>query len=165
MRENGNTTTEIIVGPDECRVAQRGDLLRARHLSSDWAIAIHHPAAGIGVVTRFGASFDVDTEIRAALAAMPLPRSANHLYAYAIGGASIAEDERAMRSFKSRRLAIQATLWRERVLLKGEDLGGNRFRSFHFDPAAGRLIVGTGAILAFPAAAAAGKAAACHLAS
>jgi hypothetical protein len=150
MLENGNTATEIIVG--------LGDTLVVRHISSDWVIAIHQPATGIGVVARFDGSLDVDVEIRAALASMPSVVGAQ---AYVVGGASVAGDESGARLFKSCRLAIQASLWREGVLLKGEDLGGNRERSLHFDPAAGRIIVRTGAILALPAAPAAGKAAAC----
>jgi hypothetical protein len=160
--ENGNTASEIIAG--------LGDTLVVRHISSDWVIAIHQPATGLGVVARFDASarVDVDAEIRAALAAIRSPTGAAPLHeigapqgAYVIGGATVAADESAARLFKSCRLAIQASLWREGVLLKGEDLGGNRERSLYFDPAAGRFIVRTGAILALTAAPAAGKAAAC----
>ena len=132
--------TEIVVGPDECRLAERGDVLLARHLASDWAVAIHHPAAGVGVLARFPGQ--PDPAIRQALLLIRSLAGARHGWlAYVIGGATVPGDNAAARLARSCRLAIQASLWREGVLVKGEDPGGQRARSVYFDPAAGRLIV------------------------
>jgi chemotaxis receptor (MCP) glutamine deamidase CheD len=136
--------TEIVVGPDEYRLAEGGDVLLARQLGADWAVAIHHPATGAGVLARFAAQ--PDPAIRQALLLIrslaPSVASVRHCWlAYVIGGASAAGDDAAARMAQSCRLAIQASLWREGVLIKGEDPGGQRARSVYFDPAAGRLIV------------------------
>jgi chemotaxis receptor (MCP) glutamine deamidase CheD len=132
--------TEIVVGPDEYRLAEGGDVLLARQLAADWAVAIHHPAAGAGVLARFAAQ--PDPAIRQALLLIRSLAGARHGWlAYVIGGASAAGDDAAARMAQSCRLAIQASLWREGVLIKGEDHGGQRARSVYFDPAAGRLIV------------------------
>ncbi|HMJ62606.1 MAG TPA: hypothetical protein VK493_12625 [Bryobacteraceae bacterium] len=132
--------TEIVVGPDECRLAQSGDVLLARQVAFDWAVAIHQPAAGVGVLARFHGQ--PDPALRQALLLIRSLAGARHGWlAYAIGGAVAPGDDAAARLAQSSRLAIQASLWREGVLLKGEDLGGQRARSVYFDPKAGRLIV------------------------
>lgn len=132
--------TEIVVAPDEYRFASQGEILLARHLASDWAVVVHHPEIQTGVLARFGAQ--PDAAIRQALFAMRPPAGPRYGWrAYVIGGASAPGDERAARQAQSSRLAIQASLWREGVLIKGEDPGGRRARTVYFDPAAGRLIV------------------------
>jgi CheD chemotactic sensory transduction protein len=132
--------TEILVAPDECRFARQGEILLARHLISDWAVAIHHPEIQTGALARFGAQ--PDATIRQALFAMRPPAGPRYGWrAYVIGGASAPGDERAARQAQSSRLAIQASFWREGVLVKGEDAGGRHARTVYFDPAAGRLIV------------------------
>ncbi|HEY6987449.1 MAG TPA: hypothetical protein VH369_03645 [Bryobacteraceae bacterium] len=132
--------TEIVVAPEECRLASQGALLLTRHLGSGWALVIHHPEHQVGALTRF--SGRPDCAIHEALWAIrPLAGSRRGWCAYAIGGAAAPGDERAARLADSQRLAIQASLWREGVLLKGEEYGGHRARMIYFDPAAGRLIV------------------------
>ena len=136
--------TEIVVGPDECRLAEHGDVLLARRLASDWAVAIHHPAVRAGVLARFAGQ--PDPAIRQALLVIrslagAVTGTRHGWRAYVIGGAIAAGDDAAARVVQSSRLAIQASLWREGVLLKGDDTGGQRARSVYFDPAAGRLIV------------------------
>jgi chemotaxis receptor (MCP) glutamine deamidase CheD len=132
--------TEIIVAPEECRLVSQGAVLLTRHLGSGWALVIHHAERQIGALTRF--SGRPDCAIHEALfAARPLVGSRRGWCAYTIGGAAAPGDERAVRLAHSQRLAIQASLWREGVLLKGEECGGHRARMIYFDPAAGRLIV------------------------
>jgi chemotaxis receptor (MCP) glutamine deamidase CheD len=136
--------TEIVVGPDECRLAQSGEVLLARRVASDWAVAIHHPAAGTGVLMRFARQ--PDHAIRQALLVIRslagAVNDARHGWrAYVIGGAIASGDNAAARLAQSSRLAIEASLWREGVLLKGDDTGGQRARSVYFDPTTGRLIV------------------------
>jgi hypothetical protein len=143
--------TEIVVGPDECRFAESGDVLRARQVTSDWAVAIHHPAAGVGVLARF--SGQPDPALRQALLVIrsfaPPAGSARHGWrAFLVGGASASGDDAAARLVQSWRLALHAGLWREGVLLQSEDAGGQRARSVYFDPAAGRLIVRSAHLLA-----------------
>jgi chemotaxis receptor (MCP) glutamine deamidase CheD len=132
--------TEIVVGPDECRLAERGDVLLARYVASDWAIAIHHPVAGIGVLARFARQ--ADPAIRQALLVIRSLAGARHGWrAFVIGGAIVPGDDAAARLAQSSRLAMHASLWREGVVIRGDDSGGRRARSVYFDPAAGRLIV------------------------
>jgi chemotaxis receptor (MCP) glutamine deamidase CheD len=136
--------TEIVVGPDECRFAESGEILLARPLASDWAVAIRHPSAGAGVLVRF--SGQSDAAIRRAVllirSLVPSVAGVRHGWvAYVVGGATATGDDAAARTAQSCRLAMQASLWREGVLVKGEDAGGERARSVYFDPAAGRLIV------------------------
>jgi chemotaxis receptor (MCP) glutamine deamidase CheD len=132
--------TEIIVAPEECRLVSQGSFLLARHIGSSWAVVIHHPERQVGALTRFGSQ--PDRAIHDALwAARPLAGSRRGWCAYAIGGAAAPGDEHAAQSARSQRLAIQASLWREGILLKGEDCGGDRARVIYFDPAASRLIV------------------------
>jgi hypothetical protein len=119
-------------------------VLLARRLASDWAVAIHHPAGGAGALARFAGQ--PDPAIRQALLVLRSlaggAAGARHGWrAYVIGGAIAPGDDAAARLAQSSRLAIQASLWREGVLLKGDDSGGERARSVYFDPAAGRLIV------------------------
>jgi chemotaxis receptor (MCP) glutamine deamidase CheD len=143
--------TEIIVGPDECRLAQGGEVLLAHRLASDWAVAIHHPLAGAGVLMRF--TGQPDQAIRQALVVIRslagTVTGARHGWrAYVIGGAIAAGDDAAARLARSSRLVIEASLWREGVLLKGDDTGGQRSRSVYFDPTTGRLIVRSARTLA-----------------
>lgn len=143
--------TEIVVGPDECRLARQGDVLVARHLTSDWAVVIHHPAAQVGVLARFPGQPDLAVR-QAVHAARSVARSfaaARHGWlAYVIGGAIAAGDNPAARRSHGCQLAIQASLWREGVLLRGEDAGGRHARSLYFDPAPGRFIVRSAGTLA-----------------
>lgn len=142
---------EIVVGPDECRLADAGEVLLAHRVASDWAVAIHHPAAGTGVLMRFAGQ--PDSAIRQALLVIRSLAGAvsgvRHGWrAYVIGGAIAPGDDAAARRAQSCHLAIQASLWREGVLLKGDDSGGQRARSVYFDPTAGRLIVRSARTLA-----------------
>ena len=108
--------TEIVVAPDECRLAGEGDVLLARHLSYDWAIAIHHPETQIGALLRF--SGRPDHAVQQALCVVRPPMGPRHGWrAYVIGGATAPGDEQAPRLAHSSRLAIQASLWREGVFL------------------------------------------------
>jgi len=132
--------TEIVVAPEECRLVSQDAVLLTRHLGSGWALVIHHPERQVGALARF--SGHPDYAVHEALwAARPLAGSRRGWCAYAIGGAAAPGDDPAARLAHSQRLAIQASLWREGVLLKGEECGGHRARMIYFDPAAGRLIV------------------------
>ena len=154
--------TEIVVGPDECRFGQHGDVLIARQLSFDCAVVIHNLAAGVGALARFASCEEAIERALEEVRSSGIERQS--LVAYVIGGAAVPGDESGVRRTKQTRLAAGRMLWREGVLLRGEDLGGDRARSFRFDPAAGRLIVRTEAILSLGRAAAE-RAALCHLAS
>ena len=139
--------TEIVVAPDECRLAGEGDVLLARHLAADWAVALHHPEMRAGALVRFSGPPDAALG-RACLAVRSLAGRQHGWRAYVMGGAIAPGDEQAARLARSSRLAIQARLWREGVLLKGEDPGGRRARTIYFHPAAGRLIVRSSGALA-----------------
>jgi hypothetical protein len=139
--------TEIVVAPDECRLASAGEVLLARHVASDWAVVIHHPAIATGALVRFNAR--PDSALRQALFATRPPAGPRHGWrAYVIGGASAPGDEQAAQLAQSLLLVVQASLWREGVLIKGEDAGGQRARAVYFDPAAARLIVRSAGTLA-----------------
>jgi chemotaxis receptor (MCP) glutamine deamidase CheD len=160
----------IFVPTDECRIAQPGEWLIAPQLSSDWAIAIQHAPSGLGAMLRFSAN--IETESPAMAQANSLERAILHAVgtlraampqdatpagqraaaagwiAHVIGGASAEGTTSGMeaRRQKSLRLAVLHLLWREGILLQGEDLGGDRIRSVHFIPSAGRVIVRSGAV-------------------
>ena len=139
--------TEIVVALEECRLASQGSTLLARHLGSSWAVIIHHPERQVGALTRF--SSQPDRAIHDALwTARPLAGSPRGWCAYTIGGSAAPGDEHTAQLARSQQLAIQASLWREGILLKGEDCGGDRARMVYFDPAAGRLIVRSAEVIA-----------------
>ena len=59
----------------------------------------------------------------------------------AVGGADQREGEEAESFGRSNELAVRKALWRQGVLLKSADLGGEGQRSVWFDPASNRLLV------------------------
>ncbi|HEY3938967.1 MAG TPA: hypothetical protein VGL97_16160 [Bryobacteraceae bacterium] len=151
-------STEIIVAPDQCRVAREGDRLVARHILSDVVVAIHVPAAGFAAMLRFSApdsSADPDRALQSpwsfADTGIPLflatvgSLACRHSSVYAVGAASLHYRDRLLPLGTQNRLAAQRILWREGVLPCGEDLGGNRSRSLWLDAASGRIIVRTAA--------------------
>jgi chemotaxis protein CheD len=158
MAKQSIANTEIRVAPDTCRVAREGDRLVAHHILSDVVVAIHIPAAGFAAMLRFTApdsSADPDRALQSpwsfADTGIPLflatigSLACRHSTVYTVGAASLHYGDRALSLGAQNRLATQRILWREGVLPRGEDLGGNRSRSLWLDAATGRIIVRTDA--------------------
>ncbi len=166
MQEQQNTPTEISVPPDDCRLStDAGFRLITRRIQSDVAIAVHVPKLGLAALARFSLPNSAispaqmnpwmcaDTAIPLLFGCLRSKGLTNEdLSVYAIGGAAGAEDD-FVSSGKSNVLAMQRLLWREGVLLKGEDTGGSASRSAWFDVTTGRIIVRTRACSPIAAAA------------
>src|SRR5579875_1466057 len=138
---------DIIVHPGECRFStDPGCRLITRALGSCMALAVHAPKLSVAALLRFS------------LPAPPAhsPESNPWLYAetgipflfehfraigaqqkdlsvYAVGGAMDGTEESASRG-KSNELAMNRLLWRQGILLNGEDTGGTSLRSVWLEP-------------------------------
>lgn len=178
MQQERDAPLEIVVPPGDCRFSTDPNCrLITRRVDSDVALAVHVPKLKLAALLRFVASDSAmdraeknpwmfaDTAIPllfARLRAIGLKHQ--DLLVYAIGGAaSIAEDGSSI-SGKSNDLAMRRLLWREGVLLRGEDTGGTVPRSVWLEAATGRIIVRTQPCVRAGARATAG-AEICHFAS
>jgi chemotaxis receptor (MCP) glutamine deamidase CheD len=151
--------SEVVVAPDQCRVAREGTRLVARRVLSDVVVAIHVPAAGLAAMLRFTCpdsrgsdapsggenpwSFG-DPGIALFLESIG-SLACRDRAVYVIGGADFEYGGRTLQLGLQNRLTAQRMLWREGVLPRGEDLGGSQARSIWLDASSGRLIVRTAA--------------------
>ncbi len=148
--------TEIVILPGDCRfTANAHSRLITRNLKTCVALAVHVPKLSLAALLRcqFPDSscspsdsnpwLFVDTAIPLLfeyLGAMGAPKPT--LSVYAIGGAAGCDEENVSLG-KHNILAARRLLWREGVLLKGEEIGGASPRSVWLEAASGRLIVRT----------------------
>lgn len=156
-------STVVAVERNACRLAVAGERLLARQVSSDVALAIRIPGAGFAALVRFSLpEIKPNVESSESLAnpwihaesAIPLlidtlrslSLQFSKLSAYAVGGAneSVNVAEPYTRSLGHRnQLALRRILWREGILLRGQDLGGSCSKSLWLETATGRAIVRT----------------------
>ena len=150
--------TEITVSPDDCQITTDSNCrLIARGIESCVTLAVHAPKLGIAALLRFSnpksePSDSLETAGSSADTAVPLLfghlRKAgiqtSELMVYAVGASVNGNDEASAALAKKNELALRRLLWREGVILTGEDLGGTEPRSLWFDTGSGRVIVRTG---------------------
>lgn len=155
-QEQQNAQIEIIVPPGDCRFSPDPNCrLITRRIESSIALAVHVPKLRLGALLRFTAPNSAidpsqtspwvfaDTAIPLFLERLrSIGLSNRDLLVYAIGGAAGVEGE-AGASGKSNDLAMRRLLWREGVLLSGDDTGGSATRSVWLDAGTGRIIVRT----------------------
>lgn len=148
--------SEANVQSGDCRFSTEGECrLVSYGLGSDVAIAANAPNVGISAVLRFvypdsrvdpGKAQEnpwlfADTGVALLLSTLRKCGASNQeIEIHAIGGANV-EDENSEVNGRSNELALRKALWREAVLLKSEDLGGETMRAVWFDAASGRLMV------------------------
>jgi chemotaxis receptor (MCP) glutamine deamidase CheD len=149
-----NTTAEIAVGTNECRLARQGERLVARGVLADVVVTLQAPTAGFAAMLRFSAPEEANVS-RARLEAvwefadqalsslLESVRStgvtASETVVSAMGGADVAG--RTYGRGKQMALAVQRSLWRNGVVLHGNDLGGSQGRVVWLETSSGRLIV------------------------
>lgn len=146
-----------IVAPGDCEFSRdAGSRLVTSGLESCIAIVMHAPAVCFAALLRFSfptssanprlaqkrPGLFADTAIPAFFAQIRSHGIQNtHMVIQAVGGAHTGEHRRSLPSGKSNYLMMRKMLWREGVLLDGEDVGGNRIRSLWLETGTGRIIV------------------------
>ncbi len=151
---SNSSPKEIRVGTNECRLARQGERLIARGVLADVVVTIQVPLCSFAAMLRFSIP-EERTVSRARLAAlwdfadqaldllfqsmhsMEIPNS--DVLVSAIGGADLAGV--TFGRGKQLALAVQRSLWRHGVVLKGNDLGGAHSRVIWLETSSGRLIV------------------------
>jgi chemotaxis receptor (MCP) glutamine deamidase CheD len=145
---------EIKIGPNECRIARQGERLVARGILADVVVTMQVPVAGFAAMLRFSVpeeaavsrprlqalwdfADDAITLLIDSIRSMGIPLSESIISA--IGGADI-EDVTFDRG-KQLALAVERSLWRQRITLHGKDLGGTMRRGIWLESSSGRLIV------------------------
>lgn len=178
IQEQRSAQLEIVVQPGDCRFSTDPNCrLITRRVESSMVLAVHVPRLELAALLRFTAP---DSRVNPAqtnawmFADTAIPLLFNRLRAigigsrdlsvYAIGGA-VSTEEEAGPSGKSNILAMRRLLWREGVLLKGEDTGRNAPRTVWFEAKSGRIIVRTLPCGGFSAAHSSEGATLCHFAS
>ena len=148
------TPTEISVRGNECRLARQGERLIARSILADVVVTIQVPVAGFAAMLRFSvpeessvsrprlqALWDFADQalelLFQSIRSMDIPNEA--VTVSAIGGADLSGV--TFGRGKQLALAVQKSLWRQGVVLKGNDLGGSQNRLVWLESASGRLIV------------------------
>lgn len=149
-------TRMAIAVPGECQVTtEMGWSLVARDIRSSVALAVAVPSIGLAGLLRFAypdsaanpvlaeenPCLFADTGIAELLARVRARGiSDGELRLYACGAAALAERTQGAEWAKANELALKKILWRERLCLEGEDLGGDCARSLWVD-ASGRIII------------------------
>jgi chemotaxis receptor (MCP) glutamine deamidase CheD len=133
-QEQDDTESDLSVDSGECRFTT--DLncrLIARHLQSCIALIVHAPKIELAAMLRFSLPVSAEIALTSFFERLRVSGAKSQdLDAYAVGGATAG---------KGSLLTMRRVLWREGVLLKGEETGGSAARSVWFQPATGRLIV------------------------
>src|SRR5581483_7961869 len=136
MLQQADIAADLLVAADECRFTTDADCrLISRDLRSSVAVAVHAPKIGLAALLRFSRPDSeeasetnpwacADTAIPLFFAAVrEMGVEYRDLSVYAAGGAFDTAEG------KSNVLALRRLLWREGILLKGSDTGGNVSRS------------------------------------
>jgi chemotaxis receptor (MCP) glutamine deamidase CheD len=143
------TPREIGVGANECRLARQGERLVARGVLADVVVTIQVPAYAFAAMLRFSVPQE-KTVSRPRLEALwdfadqALELLFQNIHSMdisvsAIGGADLAGV--TFRRGKQLARAVQRSLCRHGVILKGNDLGGSQSRLIWLESASDRLIV------------------------
>ncbi len=149
IEEQVQSAADIVVAAGECRFTNDpGCRLIARELRSSVAVAVHEPKIGLAALLHFSLPSSrgearesnpwlcADTAIPLLFAYLrEIGAEHRGLAVYAAGGALDSADG------KRNVLALRRLLWREGVLLKGDDTGGSLSRSVWLEAASGRIIV------------------------
>jgi chemotaxis protein CheD len=151
---NRKAPSEIIVRTNECRLAKLGERLVARNILADVVLTIQVPAGGFAAMLRFSAPVE-RTVSRARLETLwnfadqaielvfqsirSMDVLTDDIVVSAIGGADVTGQ--TFGRGKQLAIAVQKSLWRHGVMLKGNDLGGEQSRLVWLESASGRLIV------------------------
>lgn len=162
IQDQKDAPIEIVVPPGDCRFSTDPNCrLITRRIESCIAVAVHVPKLKLAALLRFLAPNSTadpartkagqtnpwlfgDTGIPLLFARLRSIGLANQdLSVYAIGGAVAAEEDASGPSGKSNDLTMRRLLWREGVLLAGDDTGGHAARSVWLDAGTGRIIVRT----------------------
>ncbi len=184
IEEQRDAQIEIVVPPGDCRFSTDSNCrLITRRVESCIAVAVHVPKLKLAALLRFIAPSSAtepaqpdlgqinpwlfgDTGIPLLFARLRSIGLTNQdLSVYAIGGAVAAEEDASGPSGKSNELTMRRLLWREGVLLKGDDTGGHAARSVWLDAGTGRIIVRTQPCASRAAARVEDGARLCHFAS
>jgi chemotaxis receptor (MCP) glutamine deamidase CheD len=145
---------EIAVGLNQCRLARQGERLVARGVLADVVVTLQAPTAGFAAMLRFSAPAEAGIS-RARLESLwdfadqalsslfgsvrSMDIAANETVVSAMGGADVAGHTYGCG--KQVALAVQRCLWRQGVILNGNDLGGSQGRFIWLESSSGRLIV------------------------
>ncbi len=157
------TGRRYVVGIGELAVGtQANDLIVTHALGSCIAVCIWDPVAQVGGLLHF---LLPDSKINAARAqtqpatyadtGVPLllqeafSRGAlsNRTLVHLVGGAEIAGGGGSFNVGKRNLLAARNLLWRHRLLIKGEEVGGTVARTVHMDVGPGRIRITSGSDL------------------
>ncbi len=156
-KQQRDAQIEIVVPAGDCRFSTDPDCrLITRRVESCIAVAVHVPKLKLAALLRFiapSSSIDPqqtnpwlfgDTGIPLLFSRLRSIGLTNQdLSVYAIGGAVAAHEDASGPSGKSNELTMRKLLWREGVLLRGDDTGGHAARSVWLDAGTGRIIVRT----------------------
>jgi chemotaxis protein CheD len=156
-RQDEQNPTDRIVGPGDCDFSpDAAARLITFGLESCIAIAVYAPAISQGALLRFSFPLSgtnpalakkrpwlfADTAIPEFLSQIRRQGVRNHeMSVHAVGAADVPPRAPFFASGKSNYLMMKKILWREGVLLRGEDVGGKRLRSLWLDAGTGRIIV------------------------
>lgn len=148
---------QIVVGVSEWAVsASSDDLLVTYSLGSCLGLALYDPEAAVGGLLHAmmpASTLDperaqtqpamfVDTGVATLLKAMfDLGARRRSIVATVAGGASHIDYGRTFRIGERNCTVLRRMLWRNEILLAGEDVGGTRSRSIYLDMSAGRTLV------------------------
>jgi chemotaxis receptor (MCP) glutamine deamidase CheD len=145
---------EMRVGINECRLARQGERLVARDVLADVVVTIQVPAAGFAAMLRFSAPEERAVSRQRLAALWDFADQALELLFQSIRSMDIPSDQVAVSAMggadlagitfgrgKQLSLAIQRSLWKHGIILKGNDLGGAQSRLIWLESASGRLIV------------------------
>ena len=153
-------TPAVTVGISDCVVSQNPDAVLATHaLGSCIAVAIHDPVACVAGLLHFllpEASLDrersmarpfmfADTGIPILFhRSYELGAQKQRLIVTALGGAQLLHADDSFHIGKRNYLALRQILWRAKVMLHHEDIGGSSPRSVRLEVGSGRITVSHG---------------------
>lgn len=156
-RKQGDTGVDHTVGIGEMAVSDRPNgILKTYSLGSCVALSVYDPGARIGglihcmlplsridpVKAAAKPAMFTDTGVLALIEEV-LHRGADlrRLVAKAAGGASLLDDNQLFRIGERNCIILRKVLWKNNVLLQGEDLGGTCPRSVFLDMATGATTI------------------------
>ncbi len=133
----------VLVEPGDCQISSEPACrLASRGIRSSVVVAILVPTLSLAGLTRYRFPQEAESSLWNLLSLMrERGGTASKLHLYAAGGASLPEGAGERTCGKANQLALKKVLWRERLWLSGEDLGGDLVRSVSLEPKAGRLLV------------------------
>lgn len=148
-----------LAAPGECHVATDSDCrLICRDVRSSVVLAVSALSIRLAGLLRFAypdsaAKPELARECPCLFADTGIPVLLSRVRAYgltdrdlkfyALGAAALREHAQKAAWGKANELALKKILWRERLYLHGEDLGGEFARSLWLEPGSGRFIVRT----------------------